>query len=52
MKQFQLRNAILLIAVLFTTSVFAQDWVKMMQDPNTNFFETQKAFNEYRNNYV
>lgn len=51
MKQFQLRNAILLVAVLFTSSLFAQDWVKMMQDPNANFFETQYAFNQYVDNY-
>jgi len=52
MKQLQLRNAILLTAVLFTTSVFAQDWVKMMQEPNTNFFETQKAFSQYCADYT
>jgi len=52
MKQFQLRNAMLLVAVLFTSSVFAQDWVKMMQDPNTNFFETQKTFNQYCADYT
>src|SRR5688572_12923780 len=31
---------------------FSQDWVRKMQDPNTNFFETRDAFNEYHRNYV
>ena len=47
MKNFQLRNVILLVAVLFTSSLFAQDWVKMMRDPNTNFYDVQKAFNNW-----
>ncbi|MBI3501923.1 MAG: T9SS type A sorting domain-containing protein [Bacteroidetes bacterium] len=47
MKKFQLQQFILLAAVLFTSSLFAQDWVKMMQDPTVNFFDVQKAFNQY-----
>ncbi|MBE0647416.1 MAG: PKD domain-containing protein [Bacteroidales bacterium] len=32
-----------------TTTSYSENpvWVSMMQDPNANFFETQKAFNEY-----
>ncbi|HEY4800947.1 MAG TPA: T9SS type A sorting domain-containing protein [Bacteroidia bacterium] len=47
MKKNLLKNALLLVAVLFTTSIFAQDWVKMMHDPNVNFYDVQKAFNTY-----
>ncbi len=47
MKLFQLKHAMLFIAVLFTSSLFAQDWVKMMQDPSANFFDVQKSFNQY-----
>jgi PKD repeat protein/photosystem II stability/assembly factor-like uncharacterized protein len=41
----------LLVAVLFTSPLLSQDWVSMMQDPNVNFFEVQKAFNQYAENY-
>ncbi len=47
MKTFQLKSTALLIAVLFTSALFAQDWVKMMQDPEVNFYDVQKAFNQY-----
>src|ERR1051326_2067382 len=47
MKKFQPSSLILLVAVLFTSSVIAQDWVKMMQDPTVNFYDVQKAFNQY-----
>lgn len=52
MRKFQLSDAMLFVAVLFTSSLFAQDWVNKMQDPNVNFFETQKAFNQYRSDYI
>lgn len=51
MKKHLFSSAILLIAGMFTVSLFAQDWVSKMQDPNANFFEVQKAFNEYAANY-
>lgn len=41
-----------IVAALFVSSLFAQDWVSMMQDPNVNFFETQKAFHQYRDKYI
>lgn len=51
MKKNLLSRFLLLIVAMCTTSLFAQDWVSMMQDPNTNFFETQKAFNKYCDDY-
>ena len=40
--------AIMLLASIFlTNTIFAQDWVKMMQDPNVNFYDVQKTFNQY-----
>jgi PKD repeat protein len=33
--------------LLFNTNVFAQDWVKMMNDPNANFYDVQAAFNKW-----
>src|SRR3974377_894983 len=47
MKNYSLKNTLLIIAILFTSSLFAQDWVNMMQDPNVNFYDVQKAFNKY-----
>lgn len=47
MKNQLLKNSVLAIALLFTSSLFAQDWVKMMQDPTVNFYDVQKAFNSY-----
>src|ERR1035437_5285643 len=51
MKKHFLHNAILLAAVLFTSTLFAQDWVKMMNDPNTNFYDVQKSFNGWYETY-
>lgn len=34
-------------AFLFSNPLSAQDWVSKMKDPNTNFFDVQKAFNTY-----
>ncbi len=43
---------LLAILVLFAFTINAQnaqttDWVKMMQDPEVNFYDVQKAFNTY-----
>jgi photosystem II stability/assembly factor-like uncharacterized protein len=37
----------LTIFITFNINTFAQQWVESMQDPNANFFETQRLFNEY-----
>ncbi|MFI5149173.1 MAG: T9SS type A sorting domain-containing protein [Bacteroidia bacterium] len=33
--------------VFMSFQLNAQDWVQMMQDPNVNFYDVQKAFNKY-----
>lgn len=33
--------------ILITSSLFSQDWVSKMQNPNVNFFDVQKSFNKY-----
>src|ERR1035438_7787332 len=39
---------LLLILMSFIANIaFAQDWVKMMNDKNTNFYATQKEFNSF-----
>ena len=44
----RLRGLLILITLLsFNYSTYAQEWVESMQDPNANFFETQRLFNEY-----
>ena len=46
-------NKLVFYAGLFLASfmspsfLHAQDWVSKMQDPNVNFFEVQKTFNDY-----
>lgn len=52
MKKHHLKSVTLLVGILFTATLFAQDWATMMQDPNANFFETQKAFNKYCEDYT
>jgi PKD repeat protein len=52
MKKHLLSTATLLLIGFLTTSLFAQDWVSKMQDPNANFFEVQKTFNEYATSYA
>ena len=50
MKYFtiSLRFSIILITIFtFSINVFAQQWVTSMQDPQANFYETQRLFNEY-----
>jgi PKD repeat protein len=44
MKKIQLRYYMLLATLLAAPALFAQDWVKMMQDPTVNFYDVQKAF--------
>ena len=38
---------LLLILICLPFIGFSQDWVDMMQDPNTNFYQTQSAFNTF-----
>ena len=38
---------ILLILLLFPFTLFSQSWIDMMQDPNNNFYDTQKEFEDY-----
>ena len=40
-------NRILLIFVMFPFLTFSQNWVDMMQDPSSNFYQTQNAFNSF-----
>src|ERR1051326_6177430 len=47
MKKFQLKHLMLGMAALFTTSLLAQNWVNMMHDPEANFYDVQKSFNQY-----
>ena len=51
MKIFTLKCALFLCALSFTFVSFSQDdsvtWVKMMKDPNANFYEIQAAFYSY-----
>jgi len=42
-----MRKFILLFTALTSLQLFSQDWVTRMQDPNSNFYDTQKAFNDY-----
>ena len=40
-------NYTFLYFLLFSTTLFAQEWVKKMEDPNANFFEIQQSFNKH-----
>lgn len=45
-------KSIIIIVLLFCSSaLLAQNWVKMMNDPNVNFHETQKVFYQYVEKY-
>lgn len=33
--------------ILFSNSIFAQDWTKKMADPSINFYDVQTSFNTY-----
>jgi photosystem II stability/assembly factor-like uncharacterized protein len=35
------------LALMFSSALFAQDWVKMMRDPNVNVHDVQKAFEQW-----
>ncbi len=37
----------ILIFSLLSSMMFAQEWVKKMEDPNVNFYEVQREFQEY-----
>ncbi len=52
MKKSILKALLLFITSIITPAIFAQDWVSMMKDPNVNFFEIQKTFNQYSAEYV
>ena len=41
---------LLLILLCLPMISFGQNWVDMMQDPNVNFYETQRAFNNFWEN--
>ncbi len=41
-----------LLALAITNLVNAQDWRQMMQDPNSNFYDVQKAANTYFREHV
>ena len=47
MNKVILYTCILVIAQVFPATVNAQDWVNKMQDPNVNFFDVQKDFNDH-----
>ena len=39
-----------LFLLLFPTLTYSQSWVDKMQDPNNNFYDTQKEFEEFWEN--
>ena len=49
MKKVARLHALTVILCLLAAATFAQnkDWLVKMQDPNVNFWELQKEFNEY-----
>lgn len=47
MKNKIISGLLLLSATIFSSSLFAQDWVSKMKDPTVNFFEVQRDFNRY-----
>ena len=40
----------ILIFLLVPQFLFAQNWIEKMQDPNENFYDVQKEFNDYWEN--
>ena len=38
---------VLALGILVSGTSFSQNWVEMMENPDVNFFEVQKAFNKY-----
>lgn len=47
MKKNYLFSGFVLAFMFCTSSIFAQDWVKMMQDPTVKFSDVQNEFNIY-----
>src|ERR1700741_1515266 len=43
---------IVLLFILFSSAIYspAQKWVEMMNDPNSNFYDTKKEFENYWKN--
>ena len=39
------------VFTFFVNKTSSQTWVEQMQDPNVNFYDVQKAFNDYYKNY-
>ena len=37
----------ILLFLFFPTLIYSQSWVESMQDPNINFYDTQKEFEDY-----
>ncbi len=46
MKKYLFRITLLTLMVM-SSSLFAQNWVEMMKNPEVNFYDVQKAFNKY-----
>ena len=38
---------VILFLALFTTESYSQEWVRMFNDPHANFYDIQRAFNQY-----
>src|SRR6185503_18012480 len=41
------KHLFFLVAVLVYSNSFSQKWNEMKNDPNANFYEIQKVFNDY-----
>jgi hypothetical protein len=41
------KQLLFLLGVIFSLSLFPQDWQKMMTDPNANLKDVQKSFHDY-----
>jgi hypothetical protein len=46
MKKYLFKLTLLTLMVV-SPSLFAQNWVEMMNNPEVNFYDVQKAFNKY-----
>ncbi|MEC9208825.1 MAG: PKD domain-containing protein [Bacteroidota bacterium] len=40
----------ILLFLFFPTFIYSQSWIENMQDPNNNFYDTQKEFEDYWEN--
>ena len=36
-----------ILSTIFASSLFSQDWVRMMDDPNASFYEVKQAFDSH-----